>query len=78
MAPDAGTVALCEPEAASVPDHAPLAAHEVALVELQVSEVLPPIADARGFADRLTVGNGKPVIVAVCAPLPPVPVQVNV
>ena len=56
----------------------PVAVHEVALVELQVSVDVPPLAIVVGFAVRVAVGLGATVTVAVAAVLvPPVPVHVR-
>jgi hypothetical protein len=56
----------------------PVAVHEVALVELQVSVDAPPLAIVVGFAVSVAVGLGATVTVAVAAVLvPPVPVHVN-
>jgi hypothetical protein len=57
----------------------PVAVQEVALVELQVSVDIPPLAIDVGLADNVAVGLGAIVTVADMALLvPPVPVQVNV
>jgi hypothetical protein len=56
----------------------PVAAHEVALVELQVSVELAPLARLVGLALKVTVGADTTVTVAEPLPLPPVPVQVIV
>ena len=71
---------LCEPVVAfaqaSVP---PVAVQEVALVELQVSVEVPPLAIVVGLAVSVAVGLGATVTVAVAAVLvPPAPVQVRV
>src|SRR3984893_10590437 len=56
----------------------PVAVHEVALVELQVSADAPPLAIVVGFAVSVAVGLGAMVTVAVAAVLvPPVPVHVR-
>jgi hypothetical protein len=56
----------------------PIAVHEVALVELQVSVDVPPLTIVAGFAVRVAVGWVPIVTVAVAAALvPPAPVQVN-
>ena len=47
----------CVPLTGSVPDHAPEAVHEVALVEDQLSVVLPPLAMLVGFEPIVTVGD---------------------
>ena len=69
---------LWVPLVAFVPLQLPEAVHEVALVELHVKVEEPPLATDVGFADRVTVGAGTTVTVAVAALLvPPVPLQVN-
>ena len=68
-----------EPLAGSLPDHAPEAVQEVALVEDQVSVAALPLATVLGLALSVRVGAGEvTVTVADCAALPPVPVQVKV
>jgi hypothetical protein len=64
----------------SAPDHAPEAAHEVALLEDQVSVDALPLLMVLGLALKLTVALGLvlTVTVADCAALPPLPVQANV
>jgi hypothetical protein len=70
----------CEPpEAALAPDQAPDAMHDVALVAVQVTIELPPLATVLGAAERLTVGAAVVTdTVAVWAALPPLPVQLSV
>jgi hypothetical protein len=69
----------CEPLTGLVPDHAPEAAHAVALVADQFNVELPPLAIALGPTLRMTLGAGDfTVTVAVCTALPPGPVQVNI
>ena len=46
----------CVPLTGSVPDHAPEAVHEVALVDDQVIVVLPPLAMMLGLGLIVTVG----------------------
>jgi len=67
------------PLAAFAPANAPpVAVHDVALVELQVSVEDPPAATVVGFAVRVAVGGGAMVTVAVDAALvPPAPVQIS-
>jgi hypothetical protein len=48
----------CVPLTALAPDQAPVAVHEVALVEDQVSLEPLPLATVLGLAVRLTVGAG--------------------
>lgn len=68
----------CEPLAALVPDHAPEAEQEVALVADQLNVELPPLATVLGLAAKVTVGAGEVTeTVAACDALPPVPVQVR-
>lgn len=74
--PAAEGVALCEPLVALVPDHAPLAAHDVASVLDQVSVVEAPKARLVGEAVSVSVGAGSlTVSVAEPVPVPPAPVQ---
>jgi hypothetical protein len=62
-----------------LPDHAPEAVHDVALVADQVKVELLPLITELGFALRLIVGAGDFTdTVADCAALPPAPVQVKV
>jgi hypothetical protein len=68
-----------EPDTALAPDQRPEALQEVALAELQVSVAPDPLATVVGFALSVTLGAGcVTVTFAVCAPVPPAPVQVNV
>ena len=56
----------------------PVAAQDVALVELQVSVVLAPLEIEVEVADSEAVGTGAIVTVAVAAVLvPPAPLQVS-
>ncbi len=67
----------CEPLTDFVPDHAPEAVQDVALVAVQVRVELLPLATVLGLAAKLTVGAGDVTdTVADCDALPPVPVQV--
>ena len=60
-----------------LPDHAPEAVQEVALVEDQLNVDAPPLATVLGLAVRVSVGaGGVTETVTVCVALPPVPVQV--
>jgi len=69
---------LCVPLVALAPLQPPVAVQEVALVELQVSVELPPLATEVGFAVNVTVGAGTTVTVAVATLLvPPVPLQLK-
>lgn len=69
----------CEPVNVSLPDQAPEAAHEVALVEDQVSVEVPPLLMALGPTLRLTVGAAALTdTVADCTAVPPAPVHVRV
>jgi hypothetical protein len=70
----------CEPFTGMLPDQAPEAVQEVALVEDQVNLELLPLATVLGLAARLTIGVcfGLTVTVVDCAALPPVPLQVKV
>jgi hypothetical protein len=68
----------CEPLAAMLPDQAPEAVHEVALVADQVNVELLPLATVLGLAAKVTVGAGEVTeTVADCVALPPVPAQVS-
>jgi hypothetical protein len=58
----------------------PVAVHDVALVELQLSVEAPPLATLVGFAVNVAVGAGLAVTVtaaAVAVLVPPAPVQVS-
>lgn len=69
----------CVPATAFVPDQAPEATHEVALVEDHVSVALPPLFIALGPTLKVTVGAAALTeTVADCVALPPLPVQVSV
>ncbi len=69
----------CEPLVGSLPDQAPEATHEVALVDDHVNVALPPLVIELGLAARATVGaGGVTETVADCDALPPVPVQARV
>ena len=63
-----------------LPDQAPEAVHEVALLDDQVRVDALPLSIVLGLALKLTVGEGfaLTVTVADCAALPPLPVQVSV
>ena len=64
------------PETALLPDHAPEAVQELALVEDQVSVEDPPLATVVGFAVSDTVGaGGVTVTLADALTVPPDPVQ---
>jgi len=68
----------CEPLAALLPDQAPEAVQEVALMADQVSVELLPLATVLGLAVKVTVGEGAVTdTVADCVALPPLPVQVS-
>ena len=62
-----------------LPDQAPLAVHEVALVEDQLKFAALPLATVLGLALKLTVALvfELTVTVADCDALPPGPVQVK-
>ena len=69
----------CEPLRGWLPDQAPEATHEVALVDDQVRFEALPLVTVLGLALRLTVGADVVTVTVVdCAALPPVPVQVSV
>lgn len=63
-----------------MPLHAPLAVHEVALVDDQVSIALEPSVMLDGATEIVTVGaeGAFTVSMAEALPLPPLPVHVNV
>jgi hypothetical protein len=68
----------CDPFAGWLPDQAPEAVQEVALVADQANVELPPLATVLGLAVKLTVGAGEVTeTVADCVALPPLPVQVS-
>ena len=68
----------CEPLTGMLPDQAPEAVHEVALVADQVNVELPPLVTVLGLAAIITVGAGEVTeTVADCVALPPVPAQVS-
>ncbi len=70
-----------EPLVASLPDQAPEAVHEVALVADQLRVELDPLTTVLGLAVTVTVGAGAAGVtetVAVCVALPPAPVHVSV
>ena len=69
----------CEPVRGLLPDHAPEAVQEVALVEDQVKVALLPLLTVLGLALMVTVavGFGLTVTVVDWAAVPPVPVQDN-
>jgi hypothetical protein len=76
---------LCEPDVATDPLQLPEALHEVALVELHVSVLLPPLLTDIGDAESETVGAGvdpPPTVTVTLSeavrPLPLVHVSVNV
>ena len=68
------------PLVASAPLHAPLAVHDVALVDDQVRVALDPRIIGLGETEIVTVGaaGALTVSVAEALPLPPLPVQVKV
>jgi hypothetical protein len=62
-----------------LPDQAPEALQDVALVAAQVNVALLPLVIALGPTLRLTVGVGDLMETVVdCEAVPPAPVQVNV
>jgi hypothetical protein len=66
----------CEPLVALAPDQAPEAVQAVALLADQVKTALLPLAIVLGLADKATVGaDVLTETIAVCAALPPGPVQ---
>ena len=70
----------CDAEILLAPDQAPEAVHEVALLDDQVRVDALPLLIVLGLALRLTVGEEfvLTAMVADCAALPPLPVQVSV
>ena len=68
----------CVPDVALVPDHDPLALHDVALVLDHVNVDEAPDATLPGDVASDTVGAPTSDTVVVCAALPPVPVHVSV
>ena len=69
----------CEPVKGLLPDQAPEAEHEVALLEDQLSVDVPPLLIALGAVLRFTVGAAALTeTVADCTALPPAPVHVRV
>jgi hypothetical protein len=58
-------VNVCVPEVAFVPVQPPEAVHAVALVDDQVSVVLPPLAIDVGFADSIAVAAGTDCTVTI-------------
>jgi len=69
------------PEVALLPDHAPEAAHDAALLLDQESVDVPPEATTAGLADSVTVGAGGSALtdtVAVREIEPPGPEQLSV
>jgi hypothetical protein len=68
----------CEPLTGMLPDQAPEAEQEVALVDVQVKVDAVPLLTVLGVAAKLTVGGcALTVTVVVCDALPPAPVQVS-
>ena len=69
----------CEPLVARVPDHAPEAVHEEALVVDQLNVELAPLSIVLGFAVKVTVGAAALTVTVVdWVALPPAPVQESV
>ena len=68
----------CDPVTGWLPNQAPEALHEVALVADQANVELAPLTTVLGLALKLTVGAGEVTeTVADCVALPPLPVQVS-
>jgi hypothetical protein len=68
----------CEPLTGLLPDQAPEAVQDVALLADQAKLVLVPLAIVLGLADKATVGAGDVTdTVFDCVALPPAPVQVS-
>ncbi len=70
----------CEPFTGLVPDQAPEAVQEVALVEVQVNVELPPLATVLGLAPMFTVAVFFALTVTFVdwAAVPPSPLQLKV
>lgn len=69
---------LCEPFGALAPLHAPEAVQDVALVDVHVNVLAPPLDTAAGRAVSATVAAPFTLTVAVETPLePPGPLQVS-
>jgi hypothetical protein len=67
------------PLVATGPLQPPEAVHAVALLELQVSVDIPPLATVAGDADRVTVGADVATTTSAdCEDVPPTPEQVSV
>ncbi len=70
-----------EPVVASLPDQAPEAVHEVALVADQLTVELAPLSTVLGLTVNVTVGAaalGVADTVTACVAVPPGPLQVSV
>ncbi len=68
----------CEPLRALLPDQAPEAVQDVALVADQVKFELPPLATVAGLALNVTVGEGEVTeTVTDWVAWPPPPVQLS-
>jgi hypothetical protein len=79
VAPEVSAAVGTEPLVASLPDQAPEAVQDVALVATQASVELPPLVTVLGLALKLTVGAGEVTeTVTDCAAPPPAPTQVSV
>ncbi len=69
----------CEPLVARLPDQAPEATQDVALVDDQLKVDALPLVTVLGVAVNVTAGAGEfTETVTDCAALPPVPVQLSV
>jgi hypothetical protein len=69
---------VCVPLEGSVPPQPPDAVHAFALVELHVSDAVPPSATALGVTESVAVGRGLTATAALTgAPVPPGPEQVS-
>ena len=65
------------PSVALVPDQAPEAVQEAALVDDHVSVVALPFTTLVGLAPKLRVGSGRTVTVTFAEALPPAPMHVS-
>ncbi|MBT8116650.1 MAG: hypothetical protein KJO66_02365, partial [Gammaproteobacteria bacterium] len=70
------------PDVPLLPDQPPLATHDVASLELQLSVLVPPDSTVSGFAPSVTVGAGAGALVTstvtVSLAVPPAPEQLSV
>ncbi len=77
---DSGPV-VAEPDVGRLPDHAPLAVHELALADDHVRFEAAPLGTVVGVALSVSVGEGEPLAIVTVADLdtvPPLPVHARV